>query len=325
VRKLIWITVISTCIVVLGTAQAVPPGYDAASFARTGIGVRALGMGGAFCAIAQGPTGAYWNPAGLAQLGDFQAEGMYTDWLGAGIDLQYLTLAGYPPIGEERPALSLEGRPVQFGLSWLSVHVRDIPWWEEEGGYGTFDTWSYLIIASLGWQLEQSPSVSIGLNVKLYHDRILEGRSFGLGYDVGLMWRQQLLGIPVSFAFVTTDLGGTEVQWYGTTGEPVNYVPWLARVGLAAELPVWEGIRLICAASYEWGVDRPRFERLRLGGELSLEWLALRAGYDWLLTDPAGKWTAGLGISPWPWLAIDYAFLPGKLGDTHLLALRVEF
>ena len=320
-RKLAFVLVISTLIFGGGMAQ-VPPGYDAASFARVGMGARAQAMGGAFTAIAQGPIAGYWNPAGLIGLADFQAEGMYTDWLGAGIDLQYISLAGYPPLGEERPTLELEGRPLVFGLSWLSVHVADIPWWEEEGGYGTFDAWSHLMIASVSWQLEQSPSISIGFNVKLYHDQILEGKSLGIGYDVGFLWRQRLFEVPVSFAFVTTDVGNTEVQWYGTTGEPVNYVPWLARVGAAAEL--WDGMALV-AVSYEWGVDRPRFERLRLGAELSLEWLALRAGYDWLIADPSGRWTMGVGISPWDWLSLDYAFLPGKLGDTHLLALKVAF
>lgn len=320
-RKLAFVLAISTLIFGGGMAQ-VPPGYDAASFARVGMGARAQAMGGAFTAIAQGPIAGYWNPAGLIGLADFQAEGMYTDWLGAGIDLQYISLAGYPPLGEERPTLELEGRPLVFGLSWLSVHVADIPWWEEEGGYGTFDAWSHLMISSVAWQLEQSPSISIGFNVKLYHDQILEGKSLGIGYDVGFLWRQRLFEVPVSFAFVTTDVGNTEVQWHGTTGEPVNYVPWLARVGAAAEL--WDGMALV-AVSYEWGVDRPRFERLRLGAELSLEWLALRAGYDWLIADPSGRWTMGVGISPWDWLSLDYAFLPGKLGDTHLLALKVAF
>jgi len=127
VYRIIAAVILALSVVAFGVAQAVPPGYDAASFARVGMGVRAQAMGGAFCAIAQGPTGGYWNPAGLACLQGFQAEGMYTDWLGAGIDLQYISLAGYPSIGEKRPTLSLEGRPVKFAASWVSVRVADIP------------------------------------------------------------------------------------------------------------------------------------------------------------------------------------------------------
>jgi len=322
VRKFTFILAVLVLFFGSGMAQGVPPGYDAASFARVGTGVRAQAMGGAFSAVAQGPTAAYWNPAGLANLVGFQVEGMYTDWLGVGIELQYLSVAGVPPIGKKRPKLELEGHPLIFGLSWMSVHVADIPWWEEEGSYGTFDTWSHLVIASAAWQLEQTPFVSLGFNVKLYHDRILEGRSFGIGYDVGLLWKQRLFNVPFSFAFVTTDLGNSKIRWYGTTGEPVNYVPWLVRIGAAAEL--LEGLGIV-AGSYEWGVTRPRFEQLRLGAEIYLEWLALRFGYNWLLADPAGNWTMGAGIAPWDWLCLDYAFLPGKLGNTHLVALRLVF
>ncbi|HEY5037458.1 MAG TPA: hypothetical protein VIJ93_00130 [bacterium] len=42
-----------------------------------GVGVRAMGMSGAFAAIADDPSAAYWNPAGLAQLEEPQLLGMY--------------------------------------------------------------------------------------------------------------------------------------------------------------------------------------------------------------------------------------------------------
>ena len=51
-RKLVWIAVIFLSAALLGTAQAVPPGYDAASFVRVGMGARAQAMGGAFTAVA---------------------------------------------------------------------------------------------------------------------------------------------------------------------------------------------------------------------------------------------------------------------------------
>ena len=33
-----------------------------------GVGVRAMGMGGAFVGVSDASTAAYWNPAGLAQI-----------------------------------------------------------------------------------------------------------------------------------------------------------------------------------------------------------------------------------------------------------------
>ena len=43
-------------------------GGQAGAFLQYGVGARALGMGGAFYAIADDATAAYWNPAGLAYL-----------------------------------------------------------------------------------------------------------------------------------------------------------------------------------------------------------------------------------------------------------------
>lgn len=302
-------------------AQGVPPGFDAASFARIGVGVRALGMAGAFTAVAEGPAAMYWNPAGLANLEKFAAEGMYTNWMSADVHYQYLLLAGWPPIGEERPVLRFQGQPVVLGLGWVSVVVPNIPWVENDQ-YGTFTAWSNLFLASLSLASPKFPNLYLGANFKVYHDRILEGLSLGLGWDFGLLWRGEIAGFPVSLGVVSTDVGDTTIRWYGTESEPENYVPWLLRVGAAAR--VWEG-KVLLGGSYEWGLRRPRFERVRLGVEISLDWVSLRFGYDWLLTEPTGRWRAGLGVRPLEWMEIDYAFIPGTLGDSHLVALQASF
>lgn len=43
-------------------------GSSAAQFLELGAGARALGMGEAYSAVADGPDAVYWNPAGLAQM-----------------------------------------------------------------------------------------------------------------------------------------------------------------------------------------------------------------------------------------------------------------
>lgn len=308
--------------VAAGLGQGVPPGFDAASFARLGVGGRALAMAGAYVAVAEGPTAGYWNPAGLAAVPDFQVEGMYTNWLGAGIHLQHIGVAGYPPIGEERPRLRLGEASFTFALNWLSVQVPDIPWLEEDGTYGTFTAWSHLVLLSVAWSIPQAPALSLGISGKLYHDRILEGTSLGLGMDFGLLWQGEIQQIPIQIGLCTTDLGATRVQWYGTTGEPVTYVPWLVRAGVAAWL--WEE-RLLLAMAFEQSVDRPRFERIRLGAEVRLEWLAVRAGWDNPLYGDPARWMVGIGITPWDWARLEYTFLPSPLGDSHWIAFRTVF
>jgi hypothetical protein len=308
----------------------VPPGYDAASFARIGVGVRAMGLGGAYVAVAEGPSAAYWNPAGLGEMVSFQVEAMYTDWLRAGVFLQYVGAAGYPPLGEKRPALYIGEFPLSLGLNWLSVSIPDIPWVEETGEVGTFTAWSHLFLFSGALAFREN--LFLGANVKVFHDRILEGYSLGISWDVGLLWRGEIRGVPLQLGLATYDIGGPAIRWFGTTGEPVVYLPWLLRLGGAVRL--WHGQVLACT-SLEWALNRPRFEQARFGIEVQAAWLALRFGWNqplWKEPHPQGgealaqgNWTIGIGARPFLWLGLDYAFVPSRLGDSHLLAIGLNF
>ncbi|MBI3563686.1 MAG: hypothetical protein HY079_00660 [Elusimicrobia bacterium] len=72
-------------------------GTAGAEFLRLGVGARALGMGEAYTAVADGPDAAYWNPAGLALMrrpeasysrGELPA-GTHHDFLAVGVPLRW--------------------------------------------------------------------------------------------------------------------------------------------------------------------------------------------------------------------------------------------
>ena len=48
--------------------EPIKTGTTAASFLELGVGSRAVAMGEAYVAIAEGPTAGYWNPAGLGMM-----------------------------------------------------------------------------------------------------------------------------------------------------------------------------------------------------------------------------------------------------------------
>ncbi len=64
-RKIILSSAVLLAVIMASGASAQMIGLD---WIPTGSGARALGMGGAFTAIADDATAAWWNPAGLAQL-----------------------------------------------------------------------------------------------------------------------------------------------------------------------------------------------------------------------------------------------------------------
>lgn len=56
------------CLVILGSIGSVAAQEERAIDNFSGVGVRAMGMGGAFVGVADDFTAVYWNPAGLAQI-----------------------------------------------------------------------------------------------------------------------------------------------------------------------------------------------------------------------------------------------------------------
>lgn len=70
---------------VLGLLTGIPPQAAASSVALAGLdlpmGARAVGMGGAFSAVANDSSAIYWNPAGLAFQEGFQLGLTHSQWL----------------------------------------------------------------------------------------------------------------------------------------------------------------------------------------------------------------------------------------------------
>lgn len=81
-KKIILMTFVFVCLAGLLAAQSVNRG----AFNIMGAGARAMGMGGAFTAIADDATAASWNPAGLAQLTKPEASLVYDSYSG---DVKY--------------------------------------------------------------------------------------------------------------------------------------------------------------------------------------------------------------------------------------------
>ena len=101
---------------------AVPAGAAkfAGAFMEDGGGARALGMGGAFTAVADDPSAAFWNPAGLSGRVGRELLLMHSDRFG---DLVYRDYASYvQPVSWSL----LGGEDAGFGLSLIrqiKIHI----------------------------------------------------------------------------------------------------------------------------------------------------------------------------------------------------------
>jgi len=70
-----WIIIAIVCLIVAGLSIRNVQGQEISIGSFSGTGARAMGMGGAYLAVAEDFTAAYWNPAGLAQIRDMEVYG----------------------------------------------------------------------------------------------------------------------------------------------------------------------------------------------------------------------------------------------------------
>jgi len=324
VRRLIRLLLASLAgIATIGTLALAetPSGMGAAAYARRGIDARPAGMGGAFVAVAEGGPAAYYNPAGLAGVPQLNVSGMYTQPFGPdlGISFQYLGVSG--PLGTQSPSL-LAGLGV--ALTWLGLQVSGIPISDDEGSGGTFSSDSSLYLVSAGYPLPVPMDASVGMSLKYYQERILEGRADGIGLDLGVLLAFSLGDITVRAGVNAMDIGRTKLSWHGTIGEPENFVPWVNKIGLSAGL--FNGMLLI-ACDLDWAVDRTaREQNVHVGLEFQpTEALLLRGGWS---SDFEGTMalSGGVGIRFLNFITVDYAYsLAKSLGGAHLVSAEFHF
>ncbi|MBN1757436.1 MAG: hypothetical protein JW863_03910 [Chitinispirillaceae bacterium] len=174
------------------------------------IGARGYGFGGAYSAIVDDPSAAYWNPAALGCLPTISL--MESNWIFqdfTGLNVNYLSLGvPLPYVGT-------------IGGSWLMKFAT-----LEQGGIdGTITSHrssEHLFSLSLGRRLWEKLGIfyntSLGVSVNRYTFLTNDGDGAGIGFDLGMV-----TGFPYGFklAVVGRNLGSDfmdetidpEVRW----------------------------------------------------------------------------------------------------------------
>jgi hypothetical protein len=108
--------VLSGCLLGASTAHATK---YAAEFLKTQVGARAVGMGGAFTAVADDATALWWNPAGMIYLPYREVIPQHAEKFGKLVNHDYLGLV--LPLG------GAQSKQSALGVGLLRVAVDDIP------------------------------------------------------------------------------------------------------------------------------------------------------------------------------------------------------
>ena len=318
-----------------GTARAT---RYAGEFLRIGVGARALGMGSAFVGLADDGTASYWNPAGLATLGDRQVTAMHAEQFGSIVQydfLSYVTPVGAP--GRARQSI---------GVSLVRLGVSDIPDTRglqiiDQNGNGKFDYPEDLLVVDenrfvfdsdndvallFSYARDIHPGLSLGGNFKYIRQWLGDSlRSNGFGIDAGVLYvGRDGLSLGATLRDATT----TRILWNTGTSE---FIAPSLRLG-GAKTRAFRDRRHVVTAALDVQVgfsDERLSSQAHLGGVTfefhpGLEYwfdrrLALRAGFE------AQNFTAGAGLR-YHRLGLDYAFLDHRdLDASHRVSGSYRF
>jgi hypothetical protein len=289
-------------------------------------------MGGGFVALADDASAAYWNPAGLAAMDHAEMLFMHAEHFG--------TLANHDFIGFVQPLTGGSARSaVGIGLIRFSVDdilvTRDA--YEDVNENGQWDVGEPILTDQfrsdsdteygllLTYAREVSDRLHLGASAKLIRQSLLDHSSFGMGLDLGAVFRPRpgwSLGLRVA------DATTTPLSW--DTGRRESIAPSLALgAGWTRSLDSLRGT-LTAGVGISSVLDgRETASQVSgggLGGDLQggLEYwyartVAARVGMD------AGDLTAGAGLRV-RGLGADYAYLSSEEFDaTHRVSASVRF
>ena len=271
------------------------------------LGVRAIGMGGAFTAVASDATVVSWNPAAVVSLQRQELALSYADRFGLGLKESYLSYV--LPIGESHAV----------GIDWFNRGFDD-----DQGGLG-LESGANKISLAYAYRNDIDRlrpiigNASVGISAKFRSQKAdLDGITVmdasGLGLDAGL-----LLPLPFGarLGLAVQDIGGTSLEHDSGLSENVFEARY--RVGLAHK-PI-EGLTV--------GADLD--DHFRVGAEYWIRGqLALRAGIKTERDSPesfadATTSTFGLGVN-YRFARIDYAYERHPVLDaTHYTALSLSY
>jgi hypothetical protein len=254
------------------------------------VGGRGMAMSGATVATSVGIDAMYWNPAGLARIGD-QAEGMFSN------------MAYIADISVNYGAVAIKfGTFGTIGLSVKALGFGDIPFTtvdDPEGIAGRVFSPSFITVGG-SYARQFTDAITAGINFKMISENLHRVTGSGIAFDIGLQYDGVAGFEGVKLGVVLKNMGpemkfdGTGLlkqaiavdgrrprQFYSSLGASFQ-LPTSVEIGLAYDQKFGEAVGYNINSGYE--ANSLYLDSYRFGGEVTYDLsnirLAGRGGID---------------------------------------------
>lgn len=281
--------------------QAGSAGADPFNFLFLDANARAVGMAGAYTALATDANALLYNPAGLGQVDRHEATFMHNQYF-EGITQEYLAYAA----------------PLGWGASLNYLSFGDVPRTtiSNPDGTGLGNTELTDLAFGAGYGRAINEDLAVGAGVKYIRESIAGISAQGVALDLGALYAVRALeGFSVGLA--VQNIGPSVKFQSDKENMPLNL-----RLGAAYGFTVGEHESTV---SLDATKERSQEAHIGVGAETIIaKMMPVRVGFN-TRNDAGPGVTMGLG-----WIyrsfAFDYAFVPfGDLGNAHRFSLSYHW
>lgn len=302
-RPIVCAAALASCLLLslLPGAAFAAAGSTGIASLKLGVGARAMGLGGAYVALADDPTATYWNAAGLAGLRNTEVTAMHNQWIQ---DFRQEYAAVATPLGKGT-----------FGFSFSGFYTSELEGRDDVGnvtqGFGFND-----IAMTAGYGRPLASSLDAGASLRYVREMIAEVDAKTFAFDLGARYRLRDTGLSLGAA--VQNVGGKP-----TLVDEAFELPMTLRVGAAWSRPL-TSFHSQGTITSEVRKVRGEDARFHVGGELLYhERLALRVGGKFGYDTEDVSFGIGLTQSR---IRFDYALVPMSwdLGTAHVFSLTAR-
>lgn len=313
-------------------AQNPNVGTSGAKFLQIPIGGRAASMGGAFVALANDASSAFWNPAGLARLQSHAVHFSYLRWFNS-FDVNAVSV-----VFNAQNSSVFAASIVVMTMDKMEITTETSP--NGTGRY--FDAQDMAL--GLSYARFLTTQFNVGITAKYVYQRIWNEVADGVAFDIGTQYRLDFNNLTIAMSmrnfggemrFDGPDLNITHLRndnypssrlapgRLETEGYPL---PLHFQVGIGIDLYDSEFIKVRAGVDATHPNDDT--EKINVGTEIAVyDRIFLRGGYRYRYDDE--DVTFGVGVSvpiELRNILFDYAYSSYTiLPDVHRFSIGLEF